>query len=73
MKAREVVMCYWQKICSILKVLGVFGKKLKADFDVRCYLHTFRSFLEVLYVILKIIEVIMCFLGVIDVFLVLRV
>ena len=46
MKAREVVMCYWQKICSILKVLGVFGKKLKADLGVRCYLYFFRSFLK---------------------------
>ena len=48
-------------------------KKLKADLGVRCYLRIFCSFLKALDFILKIIEFIMCFLGVIEDFLVLRV
>ena len=35
---------------------------------VGCYLHIFGSFLKVLGVIKKIIEAIICFLGVIEVF-----
>ena len=69
MKAHKGVMCYQQNICSLLNVFGVFGKKLKANLGVRCYLHIFFSFLKVLNVIKIIIEDIMCFLGVIGIFL----
>ena len=42
LKAYEGVMCYWQNICNLLKVFGVFEKKaLKANLGVRCYLHIF--------------------------------
>ena len=50
-------------------MFGVFGKKLKANLGVRRYLHIFLLLLEGVGYYLKIIEAIMCFLGVIDIFL----
>ena len=48
LKANEGVIFYRQNICSILKVFGVFGKQLKANLGVRCYLLIFQSFLKLL-------------------------
>ena len=61
-------MCYWKNIFSPLKLFGVFEKKLKANLGVRCYLNIFSQILEGVKYHLKIIEAIMCFLGVIKVF-----
>ena len=55
----EGVWCFWTK-------LGV-------NIGVRCYLHIFSHILEGVRCYLKIFEAIMCFLGVIEVFVVLGV
>ena len=39
-------MCYWKNICSLLKLFGVFEKKLKANLGVRFYLNMFLQLIE---------------------------
>ena len=43
-------------------------KQLKAHVYVTCYLHMFYSLVEVLDVTVKIIEALMCYVGIIDVY-----
>ena len=39
-----------------MKVLGVYGKTFQAHIGVMCYLHIFKSFVKLLDVIVKILE-----------------
>ena len=55
-------------ICSRLKLFGVFEKKMKAYLGVRCYIHICLQLFEGVRCYLKIIEDIMCFIGVVDFF-----
>ena len=48
-----------KKYLSLLKVFGVFGKKLRSDLGVGCYLHIFSQIIEGVRCYLKIIEVTM--------------
>ena len=55
-------------ICSLLKLFGVFEKNMKANLGGRCYIHICLQIFEGVRCYLKIIEAIMCFIGVVDFF-----
>ena len=68
LKTHVGVICYWHNICSFIKVLGAYGKKMWTHVGFMCYLYIFNIFGKVLYVIVKIIEASMCYLDVIAVY-----
>ena len=49
-------------------MLGVQGKKLQTHVGVMCYAHKFCRFVKVLDVIVEIFEASMCYVGVINVY-----